>query len=100
MISIITQPATQWLASVCRDSVRLVDGPAKLRRHDSARSQELPMYARAHMGVAAAPSALADVAAALALPASVVAGAEVVPTQPFAKRGVGPQPWRDAPVIT
>ena len=96
MISIQT-PATQWLLSACRDSVRLVHGPAKLRQDESARRQESPMYASARFG-AAASNAPVFAAAALGVPASV-AGAEV-PTQPIAKRGVGPQPWRDAPVIT
>lgn len=96
MISINTQ-ATQWLLSACRDSVRLVNGPAKLRQDESARRRESLMYASAHFG-AAASTAPAFAAAALGVPA-FVAGAEV-PTQPIAERGVGPQPWRDAPVIT
>jgi hypothetical protein len=87
----IEMTATQWLASACRDSVRLVDGPAKLRREQSARRQDPAFYARAHVS-----------AAALIAPA-LVAGAEV-PTPQFAKftKGgmCGPQPWRDAPVIT
>ncbi|WP_327106571.1 hypothetical protein [Nonomuraea glycinis] len=87
MIS-IKMTATQWLASACRDSVRLVDGPAKLRREQSARRQDPAFYARAHFG-----------AAALIAPV-FVAGNEV-PTPQFTKGGrCGPQPWRDAPVIT
>jgi hypothetical protein len=80
--------ATQWLASACRDAVRLADGPAKLRQPISARNQETAFAARAHLS-----------AAALSAPV-YRAGAEV-PTQPFAKGGMrGPQPWRDKPVIT
>ncbi|NUW46484.1 hypothetical protein [Nonomuraea rhodomycinica] len=86
MIS-INMSATQWLASACRDTVRLADGPAKLRQEKSARSQA-PVYARVHLG-AAAPSAPA-----------FAAGADV-PTQQITKGGMrGPQPWRDAPVTT
>lgn len=86
MIS-IEMSATQWLASACRDSVRLVDGPAKLRQEKSARNQA-PAYAYAHVR--------ADVEAVPAL----VTGADA-PTQPIANGGMrGPHPWRDAPVIT
>ncbi|MEV4221610.1 hypothetical protein ACBI99_29335 [Nonomuraea sp. ATR24] len=88
MISSNMMPATQWLASACRDAVRLADGPAKLRQPKSARRQEMAFYAHAHSG-----------AAAMSAPVRI-AGAEV-PTQPNTKGGVrGPQPWRDAPVIT
>ncbi|MDA0636526.1 hypothetical protein OUY22_24185 [Nonomuraea sp. MCN248] len=97
MISINPQ-ATQWLVSACRDSVRLVDGPARLRQDEYARRQDSVSYARAHGGAAAASAPVFGAAAALGMPA-LVPGAEV-PTQPIAKRGVGPQPWRDAPVIT
>jgi hypothetical protein len=84
----INMTATQWLAATCRNSVRLVHGPAKLRREQSARRQAAAFYARAHSG-----------AAALIAPA-LAAGAEV-PTPQFTKGGMcGPQPWRDAPVIT
>ncbi len=81
MIS-INMSATQWLASACRDTVRLADGPAKLRQQKSALSRE-PFYAHARPGVPV-----------------FRAGAEV-PTQQITKGGLcGPQPWRDAPVIT
>ncbi len=87
MIS-VNMTATQWLASACRDSVRLVHGPAKPRQEKSARRQDAAFYARAHYG-----------APALSAPA-FVAGAEV-PTQQITKGGMrGPQPWRDVPVIT
>ncbi|WP_336208160.1 hypothetical protein [Nonomuraea sp. LPB2021202275-12-8] len=87
MIS-INMSATQWLAFACRDAVRLVDGPAKLRQEKSARRQDSAFYAPAHVS-----------AAALIAPA-YAAGAEV-PTQQITKGGLrGPQPWRDAPVIT
>ncbi|TXK38469.1 hypothetical protein [Nonomuraea sp. C10] len=98
MISINNTPATQWLLSACRDSVRLVSGPAKLRQDESARRQESLMYARAHAGAVTSGAPVFAAAVALGVPAGT-AGAEV-PTQPIAKRGVGPQPWRDAPVIT
>lgn len=90
--------ATQWLASACRDSVRLVDGPARLRQEKSVLSQESASYARAHFGgrVTGAPVFGAGVPSAPA----VIAAAEV-PTQQITKGGLcGPQPWRDAPVIT
>ncbi|MFG1704079.1 hypothetical protein ACFLIM_12870 [Nonomuraea sp. M3C6] len=85
MIS-IKMPAMQWLASACRDSVRLVDGPAKPRQEKSARSQAAAFYARAHFGAQGAP----------------VYGARIeLPTNQLTKGGLcGPQPWRDAPVIT
>ncbi len=87
----VVMTATQWLASACRDSVRLVDGPAKLRREQSARRQDPAFYASAHFG-----------AAALIAPA-LAAGVEAPNPQfaKFTKGGMcGPQPWRDAPVIT
>ncbi|GGO82042.1 hypothetical protein [Nonomuraea cavernae] len=85
MIS-IQMSATPWLTFACRNSVRLVDGPARLRQHESARSQAAA-YALAHLG-----------ASADGVPVS--AGASQ-PTQQFTKGGMrGPQPWRDAPVIT
>ncbi len=84
MIS-IQMSATQWPTSACRDSVRLVDGPAKLRQEKSARSQA-PAYPYAHFGVQGVPA--------------LVTGA-AVPTQQITNGGMrGPQPWRDAPVIT
>ncbi|WP_219471049.1 hypothetical protein [Nonomuraea rhizosphaerae] len=89
MISIEMSAATPWLAFACRDLVRLVDGPAKLRQEKSARSQESNAHAFAHFGAAAAPSAPAYVAAS------------EVPTQQITKGGLrGPQPWRDRPVTT
>ncbi|WP_143043737.1 hypothetical protein [Nonomuraea jiangxiensis] len=85
MIS-IKMPAMQWLASACRDSVRLVDGPAKPRQQKSARSQAAAFFARAHFSAQAAP----------------VNGARIeLPAYQLTKGGLcGPQPWRDAPVIT
>jgi hypothetical protein len=84
----ILMPATQWLASACRNSVRLVDGPAKLRQEQSVRSQAAAFPAGAHFG-------------------TVVAGVPVyaarieLPAYQLTKGGLcGPQPWRDAPVIT
>jgi hypothetical protein len=84
----IRMSATQWLTSACRNSVRLVDGPAKLRQEKSARSQAAAFRARAHF-------------------APVTQGAPVynarieLPAYQLTKGGLcGPQPWRDAPVIT
>ncbi|MEU8245463.1 hypothetical protein [Nonomuraea sp. NPDC048916] len=86
MISIKVS-ATPWLTSACRNSVRLVDGPARLRQHQSARSQATA-YALAHLGARAESAPV------------FFAGAEV-PTRQITKGGMrGPQPWRDAPVIT
>ncbi|MGW3345236.1 hypothetical protein ACWDA3_18135 [Nonomuraea rubra] len=88
MIS-IQMSATQWLAFACRDSVRLADGPARLRQEKSARSQAAAFYARAHVGVAAMPGA------------PVYEGRIELPANQLTKGGLcGPQPWRDAPVIT
>ncbi|MEV4106714.1 hypothetical protein [Nonomuraea sp. NPDC049695] len=84
----IKMSATQWLASACRDSVRLVDGPAKPRQERSARSQAAAYNARAHYGAAAqaAPAYTARIE---------------LPANQLTKGGLwGPQPWRDAPVIT
>lgn len=81
--------ATQWLASARRDSVILVGGVAVVRQEKSVRSQEAAFRARAHYGAALVSSAPA-----------MRAGA-AVPTQQITKGGLcGPQPWRDAPVIT
>ncbi|MFG3438942.1 hypothetical protein ACGF0J_17000 [Nonomuraea sp. NPDC047897] len=80
--------ATQWLASACRDVVRLVDALAKLRQEKSARVQAAaaPVYAHFGAGVVSAPAPSTGAAA---------------PTQQITKGGMrGPQPWRDAPVIT
>jgi hypothetical protein len=78
--------ATPWLASACRDLVRLADGPAQLRQDKSVRIQESAAYA--HFGVVAT-SAPAYVAASEA------------PTQQNTKGGLrGPHPWRDIPVTT
>ncbi|GAA2210044.1 hypothetical protein GCM10009850_055030 [Nonomuraea monospora] len=88
MIS-IQMSATQWFASACRDSVRLADGPAKLRQEKSARSQIAAFYAPAHEGVAPAAGA------------PVYVGRIELPANQLTKGGLcGPQPWRDAPVIT
>ncbi|TMR94306.1 hypothetical protein [Nonomuraea basaltis] len=89
MIS-IKMSATQWLASACRDSVRLVDGPAKLRQEKSAfRSQAPAFYARAHFGTAVAQGA------------PVYTARIELPANQLHKGGLrGPQPWRDTPVIT
>ncbi|WP_157549125.1 hypothetical protein [Nonomuraea candida] len=87
--SSIAMPATQWLASVCRDSVRLADGPAKLRQEKSARRQAAAFYARAHVRMAVAQGA------------PVFDGRIELPANQLTKGGLcGPQPWRDAPVIT
>ncbi|MEQ4716922.1 hypothetical protein [Nonomuraea sp. B19D2] len=84
----IKMSATQWLASACRDSVRLVDGPTKLRQERSARSQAAAYNARVHFG-----------AAAQAAPAYI--GRIELPANQLTKGGLwGPQPWRDVPVIT
>jgi hypothetical protein len=81
--------ATQWLASARRDSVRLVDGPAKLRLEKSARSQSPAFYARAHAGITATQGA------------PVYDARIELPTNQLTKGGLcGPPPWRDAPVIT
>ncbi|MET9243522.1 hypothetical protein [Nonomuraea sp. NPDC003709] len=87
MIS-IQMPATQWLASACRNSVRLVDGPTKLRQEKSARSQAAAYGARAHFGAAT--------------PAAPVYTARIeLPAYQLTNGGLwGPQPWRDTPVIT
>ncbi|MEV5559659.1 hypothetical protein AB0L44_38920 [Nonomuraea wenchangensis] len=81
--------ATPWLASACRDSVRLADGPAKPRQEKSARSQFAAFRARAHAG-AAAPQVAAAYAGRIELPASQLTNGGLC----------GPQPWRDTPVIT
>ncbi|MEU7749055.1 hypothetical protein [Nonomuraea sp. NPDC049158] len=87
MIS-INMSATPWLASACRDVVRLADGPANLRQDKSARRQEPAVFAHAR-ATAATPSALVYVAAS------------EVPNQQITKGGLrGPHPWRDVPVIT
>jgi hypothetical protein len=84
----IQMPAKQGLASACRISVRLVDGPAKLRQEKSARSQAAAYRARAHFGAAT--------------PAAPVYHARIeLPANQLTKGGLwGPQPWRDTPVIT
>ncbi|GGT28322.1 hypothetical protein GCM10010176_086220 [Nonomuraea spiralis] len=85
----IKMTTTQWLASACRDSVRLADGPAKLRREKSARIQAAAFRARAHVAVAVPQGA------------PVYGAGIAVPTNQLTKGGLcGPQPWRDAPVIT
>ncbi|WP_188192397.1 hypothetical protein [Nonomuraea sp. SYSU D8015] len=88
MIS-IKMSATQWLASACRDSVRLVDGPAKLRQQKSVRSQAAAAYRTGHFFGAAAQEA------------PVYTARIELPANQLTKGGLcGPQPWRDAPVIT
>lgn len=86
----VKMSATQWLASACRDSVRLVDSPATSRLEKSARSQAAAAaYARAHFGRAAVQAA------------PVYIGRIELPANQLTKGGLcGPQPWRDAPVIT
>ncbi|MGP3964516.1 hypothetical protein ACTWPT_52010 [Nonomuraea sp. 3N208] len=87
MIS-IQMSATKWLASACRDAVRLSDGPAKLRHEKSVRSQAAAFYARAHFGAAVQG-------------APVYAARIELPANQLTKGGLcGPQPWRDTPVIT
>lgn len=87
MIS-IEMSATPWFASACRDSVVLLAGAAKLRQEKSARRQAAAFIARAHSGVAAEG-------------ATVYAGRIELPANQLTKGGLcGPQPWRDAPVIT
>ncbi|MGN9846626.1 hypothetical protein ACTMTI_51835 [Nonomuraea sp. H19] len=88
MIS-IEMSATKWLASACRDVVRLVDGPARLRQEKSARSQAAAAYyARNHFG-------------AVAQGAPVYHARIELPANQLTKGGLcGPQPWRDVPVIT
>lgn len=87
MIS-IKMSAMQWLAFACRDSVRLVAGPVKPRQESSARSQAIAAFPAQH--IAAAGGVAPDYAARIAVPASQLT-----------KGGLcGPQPWRDAPVIT
>ncbi|MFD9940711.1 hypothetical protein ACFWYW_35555 [Nonomuraea sp. NPDC059023] len=95
MIS-IKMSATQWLASARRDSVRLADGPAKFRQEQSVFGQEPAFYA--HAGF----EAVLVYGAGVAPSVPAVAGApSIVPTQQNTKGGLcGPQPWRDAPVIT
>lgn len=95
MIS-IKMSATQWLASARRDSVRLVDGPARFRPEQSVFGQEPAFYA--HAGL----EAVLVYGAGVAPSAPAIAGApSIVPTQQNTKGGLcGPQPWRDAPVIT
>ncbi|WP_146104228.1 hypothetical protein [Nonomuraea solani] len=78
-----------WLASACRDSVRLVDGPAKLRQEKSARSQAAAVFA-AHAHVGAAPQGAPIYVARIELPASQLTNGGLR----------GPYPWRDIPVIT
>ncbi|MEU7896502.1 hypothetical protein AB0B45_27050 [Nonomuraea sp. NPDC049152] len=86
MTNMTEMSATQWLASACRDGVRLASGLAKLRQDKSARSQ-----LAFHAGYGAAAAQGAPV---------YVAGADV-PTQQITKGGLrGPHPWRDEPVIT
>ncbi|MFI9556878.1 hypothetical protein [Nonomuraea endophytica] len=96
----IKMSATQWLASARRDSVKLADGPAKLRREPSVFGQESAFYARASHG--AGFEAVLVYGAGVAPSAPAIAGApSIVPTQQNTKGGLcGPQPWRDAPVIT
>jgi hypothetical protein len=82
----IKMTATQWAASACRDSVRLVDGPAKLRQEKSVRSQASAYHASAYFYAQGAP---------------VFAGRIELPANQLSNGGLcGPQPWRDAPVIT
>jgi len=83
----IEMSATQWPTSACRDAVRLVDALAKLRQEKSARIQAAtPDYAHFGAGVVGVPAPSTGAAA---------------PTQQITKGGMrGPQPWRDAPVIT
>lgn len=92
MRNLTEMSATQWLASACRNSVRLVDGPATVRQEKSALSpiaSHAGLRLRAGFGAAAAQGAPV-----------YVAGADV-PTQQITKGGLrGPQPWRDEPVIT
>ncbi|MFC5830001.1 hypothetical protein [Nonomuraea insulae] len=89
MIS-IEMTATKWLASACRDAVRLSDGPTKLRQEKSARSQAAAFYARAHSGAGAAKQGASVYTARIELPANQLT-----------KGGLrGPHPWRDEPVIT
>ncbi|TDC88915.1 hypothetical protein E1292_45070 [Nonomuraea deserti] len=84
----IKMPATKWLASACRDSVRLVDGPTKSRQEKSVRSQAAA-YAHAHFGAAAAQAA------------PVYTARIELPANQLTKGGLrGPHPWRDTPVIT
>ncbi|MEV0389865.1 hypothetical protein [Nonomuraea sp. NPDC050643] len=82
-------PSTKWLASPCRDLVRLVDGPVKLRQEKSARSQAAAaFYARAHSG-------------AVAQGAPVYIARIELPANQLTNGGLrGPYPWRDIPVIT
>ncbi|NBE97010.1 hypothetical protein FE391_18825 [Nonomuraea sp. KC401] len=88
MIS-IKMPATKWLASACRDAVRLVDGPTQSRQEKSVRSQAAA-YAHAHFGAAAAAQGAPVYTARIELPANQLT-----------KGGLrGPHPWRDTPVIT
>lgn len=88
MIS-IEMSATQWLAAACRVSVRLANGPAKLRQQKSAPSQITASFPRVHLPVAAAAGA------------PVYDGRIELPAYQLTKGGLcGPQPWRDAPVIT
>ncbi|PZG16749.1 hypothetical protein [Nonomuraea aridisoli] len=87
MIS-IKMSATKWLASACRDSVRLVYGPAKLRQECPVRSQAVVFSSRQHFAAVkeAAPAYIARIA---------------LPANQLTKGGLcGPQPWRDAPVIS
>jgi hypothetical protein len=84
----IKMSATQWAASACRDSVRLADGPAKLRQEKSVRSQAAAFRASDH-------------SRAIAQGAPVYAGRIELPANQLTKGGLcGPQPWRDTPVIT
>ncbi|MFG1700705.1 hypothetical protein [Nonomuraea sp. NPDC049309] len=88
MIS-IEMSATPWFASACRASVVSLADAAKLRQEKSARRQAAAaFFARAHSGVAAEG-------------APVYAGRIELPAYQLTKGGLcGPQPWRDAPVIT
>jgi hypothetical protein len=84
----IKMTATQWLTSARRDSVRLVNGPAKLRQDKSAHVQAPAFYARAHVGITVTQGAPVY-SARIELPSNQLSGGLC-----------GPQPWRDAPVIT
>ncbi|MFI6296373.1 hypothetical protein ACIBEJ_32585 [Nonomuraea sp. NPDC050790] len=92
--------ATQWLTSARRDSVKLADGPAKFRQEQSVFGQESAFHARARHG--AGFEAVLVYGAGVAPSAPAIAGApSIVPNPQNTKGGLcGPQPWRDAPVIT
>ncbi|WP_157249598.1 hypothetical protein [Nonomuraea typhae] len=102
MIYIKEMSAMQWLASAHRDSVnRLADGPARFRRVESALFGQESVFG-ARKGAIVAP--VYGVASGVEpTNAPVIAGAlsNPVPTQQITKGGLcGPQPWRDAPVIS